>query len=42
MIALYLGKQEELDDDPKAIPQINITGNLNWMQNTTIFFIMKK
>ena len=29
MIAIYLSKQQPLDADPKAIQQINFTGNLN-------------
>ena len=28
MIAVTLNKQQALDDDPKAIQQINFTGNL--------------
>ena len=28
MIAIYLSKQQTLDADPKAIPQINFTGKL--------------
>ena len=28
MIAVTLSKQQALDDDPKAIQQINFTGNL--------------
>ena len=42
MIAIDLSKQQELDPDPKAIQQINFTGNLNRGQNvddnTIIFF----
>ena len=29
MIAIDLGKQQALDADPKAIQQINFTGNLS-------------
>ena len=29
MIAIDLSTQQALDPDPKAIPQINFTGNLN-------------
>ena len=29
MIAIALSKQQERDADPKAIRQINFTGNLN-------------
>ena len=43
--ALDLSKQEALDADPKAIQQINFTGNLNRgenVNNNTMFFITKK
>ena len=39
MIATDLSKQQVLDADPKAIPQINFTRNLDRDGNTTIFFI---
>ena len=46
MIAIDLSKQQVLDVDPKAIPQINFTGNLNQGKNvndnTIIFFIIEK
>ena len=44
MIAVTLNKQQALDDDPKAIQQINFTGNLAWQgnENTTIFFIIEE
>ena len=46
MIAIDLSKQQELDPDPKAIQQINFTGNLNRGQNvddnTIIFFITEE
>ena len=32
-----LSKQQELDADPKAIQQINFTGNLNWNGNKKPF-----
>ena len=38
MIAIDLSKQE-LDSDPKAIQQINLTGNLEIQ--STIFFIIE-
>ena len=49
MIAIYLNKQQALDADPKAIQQINFTGNLtranndgqNVNENTTMFFIIE-
>ena len=36
VIAIDLSKQQELDSDPKAIKQINFTGNLE--NQSTIFF----
>ena len=44
MIAVTLSKQQALDDDPKAIQQINFTGNLAWQgnENTTMFFIIEE
>ena len=42
MMAIYLSKQEDLDADPKAIQQINFTGNLNRNGNTTMFFIIEE
>ena len=40
MIAIDLSKQEALDADPKAMQQINYTGNLE--RRTTIFFIIEE
>ena len=40
MIAIDLSKQQALDNDPKAIQQINFTGNVN--DNTTMFFITEE
>ena len=40
MIAIDLSKQQALDVDPKAIQQINFTGNLDYQ--STIFFIIEK
>ena len=40
MIAIALCKQEALDAYPKAIQQINFTGNLE--QQASIFFIVEK
>ena len=40
MIAIDLSKQQALDSDPKAIQQINFTGNLE--NNAVIFFIIEK
>ena len=45
MIAIDLSKQQALDADPKAIQQINFTGNLNRgenMNNNTIMFFITK
>ena len=46
MIAIDLSKQQELNADPKAIQQINFTGNLNRGENvndnTIMFFIIKE
>ena len=44
MTAINLSKQEALDTDPKAIQQINLTGNLEREQNanTTLFFIIEE
>ena len=46
MIARDLTKQQALDADPKAIQQINFTGNiyrdLNINENTTMFFITEE
>ena len=40
LIATYLSKQQKLHVDPKAIQQINFTGNLE--NNATIFFIIEE
>ena len=40
MIATDLSKQEALDADPKAIQQINFTGNLE--EHSTILFISEE
>ena len=46
IIAADLSKQQELDADPKAIQQINFTGNLNRGENvndnTIMFLIIKE
>ena len=42
MLAINLSKQQELDADPKAIHQINFTGNLDQETWATIFFIIKE
>ena len=42
MVAINLSKQQALDAEPKAIQQVNFTGNLarNPIENTTMFFII--
>ena len=44
MIAIDLSKQQTVDTDPKAIQQINFTGNLarEVNANTTLFFIIEE
>ena len=42
MITIDLSKQEALDADPKATQQINFTGNLDWDNCATMFFIIEK
>ena len=41
MIAIDLGKQQELDADSKPIQQINFTKNIDLPRKTTMFFILK-
>ena len=40
-MAIDLSKQQKLDADPKALQQINFTGNLNRAEGATMFFIIK-
>ena len=40
MTAIDLSKQQAVDSDPKAIQQVNFTGNLE--QQATIFFIIEE
>ena len=42
MIAVDLSKQQALDADPRAIQQINFTGNLDRPGNTRIYFILEE
>ena len=42
MIALYLSKQKALDTVPKAILQINFTGNVDQARKTIMFFIIEE
>ena len=39
LIAINLSKQQKLDADPKAIQQINFTGNLDRVEISRVFFI---
>ena len=42
VIAIDLSKYQALDADPKAIQQINFTGNLDQAADATMFFIIEK
>ena len=42
MIVVDLSKQKAFDFDPKAIQQINFTGNLDRAGNTRIYFILEE
>ena len=42
LIAIDLRKQQKLDTDPKAIQQINFTGNLDEARGSTAFFIIEE
>ena len=42
MIAIDLSKQQALDDDPRAIHQINFIANLDRAGNTKIYFILEE
>ena len=37
-----LSKQQQLDTDPKAIQQINFTGNLGQLEGAKMFFIIEE
>ena len=41
MIAVDLGRQQELDADPRAIQQINFTANLDRAGETRVCFILE-
>ena len=41
MIPIDLGKQQEIDADPKAMQQINFSGNLHRTRNATMFLFLK-
>ena len=42
MITIDLSKQQVLDADPKAIPQINFTASLDREGNTRLCFILEE
>ena len=42
MIAVDLSKPQALDTDPKAIQQINFTGNFDRAGNTRFYFIVEE
>ena len=42
LIAIGLSKQQKLDDDPKAIQQINFTGNLDEAGGSIRFFTIEE
>ena len=42
MMAVDLSKQQALDADPRAIPQINFTGNLDRAGNARDYFILEE
>ena len=42
LIVIDLSKQQTLDADPKAIQQINFTGNLDRAGGATMFFITEE
>ena len=41
MIAINLSKQQVLDADPRPMQQINFTGNINRIDDATMFFIIE-
>ena len=41
-IAIDLSKQQALNADPKAVQQINVTGNLDQAANTPMLFIIEE
>ena len=42
IITIDLSKQQASDADPKAVQQINFTGNLEWDKNKLFFSLFKK
>ena len=42
MIAINISKQQAFDADPKVMQQINFTANLDWAEQTAIYFIIEE
>ena len=42
MIAIYLGKQQALDADPRAIQDVDFTASLAGDESTRMFFILEE
>ena len=42
MIAIYLGKQQALDADPRAIQDVDFTKSLAGDESTRMFFILEE
>ena len=42
LMTINLSKQQKLDADPKAIQQINFTGNLDRAEGSTMFCIIEE
>ena len=42
MIAIDLSKQQVLDSDPKTIERINFNANLDWAEETAMYFIIEE
>ena len=42
LIAVDLSNQQKLDVDPKAMQQINFTGNLDWAPDSTMFLLTEE
>ena len=42
MTAIDLGKQQAIDANPKAIQQINFSGNLDGANNRVILFVTEE
>ena len=42
VIPIDLSKQKALDTAPKLVQETNFTGNLDWNENGTMFFIIEE